>query len=154
MFAPRPEVAARELVRVIRPGGVAAMANWTPDSFVARFAETIASALPARPPLPSPAQWGDRQIATARFAQIAERVETEVSHETFRFGSKSEALGWFEEVNGPLIAARSLLREAYGDLRERVRQLIAQLSTSSEGTVEIRSEYLLVLAYRGHGASR
>src|SRR6187399_1750347 len=34
MFAPRPEVTVRELVRVCKPGGTIAMANWTPEGFV------------------------------------------------------------------------------------------------------------------------
>src|SRR5215831_18274207 len=34
MFAPRPEVVARELPRVCRPGGTIAMENWTPEGFV------------------------------------------------------------------------------------------------------------------------
>src|SRR5271155_3193045 len=34
MFAPRPEVVAAELARVCRPGGMIAMANWTPEGFV------------------------------------------------------------------------------------------------------------------------
>ncbi|MFM9745956.1 class I SAM-dependent methyltransferase, partial [Streptomyces brasiliscabiei] len=31
MFAPQPEAVARELVRVCKPGGTIAMANWTPQ---------------------------------------------------------------------------------------------------------------------------
>src|SRR6266403_1981292 len=31
MFAPRPNVAAAELLRVTRPGGQVALANWTPE---------------------------------------------------------------------------------------------------------------------------
>ena len=34
MFAPRPERVAAELTRVCRPGGVVAMANWTPEGLV------------------------------------------------------------------------------------------------------------------------
>ncbi len=33
MFAPRPEVVASELARVLRPGALLAMANWNPASF-------------------------------------------------------------------------------------------------------------------------
>ena len=33
MFAPRPEVVAKELLRVCRRGGIIAMANWTPEGF-------------------------------------------------------------------------------------------------------------------------
>jgi 2-polyprenyl-3-methyl-5-hydroxy-6-metoxy-1,4-benzoquinol methylase len=34
MFAPRPEVVARELLRVCSPGGTIAMGNWTPAGLV------------------------------------------------------------------------------------------------------------------------
>src|SRR5215475_12691933 len=34
MFAPRPERVASEFLRVCRPGGMIAMANWTPAGFV------------------------------------------------------------------------------------------------------------------------
>src|SRR5215472_15417919 len=33
MFAPQPKVAAAEMMRVCRPGGLIAMANWVPGSF-------------------------------------------------------------------------------------------------------------------------
>lgn len=36
MFAPRPEVVAAEMARVLRPGGTLAMANWTPSGFPGR----------------------------------------------------------------------------------------------------------------------
>src|ERR687893_2386865 len=37
MFAPRPERVAAELVRVCRPGGRIAVADWTPGGFVGRM---------------------------------------------------------------------------------------------------------------------
>ena len=38
MFAPRPELVASELARVLKPGGQLAMANWTPAGFTGRIA--------------------------------------------------------------------------------------------------------------------
>src|SRR5262245_44282439 len=37
MFTPRPEVATAELLRVCRPGGRIAMANWTPTGFIGQM---------------------------------------------------------------------------------------------------------------------
>jgi ubiquinone/menaquinone biosynthesis C-methylase UbiE len=34
MFAPRPDLVAKELLRVCTPGGILAMANWTPQGFI------------------------------------------------------------------------------------------------------------------------
>jgi ubiquinone/menaquinone biosynthesis C-methylase UbiE len=37
MFAPRPDLVAQELVRVCRPGGMIAMANWTKAGFIGQM---------------------------------------------------------------------------------------------------------------------
>jgi hypothetical protein len=42
MFAPRPNLVAAEPTRVCRPGGLIAMANWTPAGFVGQMFKTIA----------------------------------------------------------------------------------------------------------------
>jgi ubiquinone/menaquinone biosynthesis C-methylase UbiE len=49
MFAPRPERVAAELVRVCRPGGRIAMANWTPEGHVGQMFKIIGKHVP--PPL-------------------------------------------------------------------------------------------------------
>src|ERR1035438_2327703 len=36
MFAPQPDRVAAELLRVCKPGGLIAMANWTPQGFVSK----------------------------------------------------------------------------------------------------------------------
>ena len=41
MFAPQPELVAKELVRVCRPGGVIAMANWTREGFIGQMFKTL-----------------------------------------------------------------------------------------------------------------
>ena len=37
MFAPRPDLVAKELLRVCKPGGTIAMANWTPQGFIGQM---------------------------------------------------------------------------------------------------------------------
>ena len=46
MFAPRPELVAAELKRVCRPGGVIAMANWTPTGFIGQMFKLVSSHVP------------------------------------------------------------------------------------------------------------
>ena len=58
MFAPDHERTARELLRVCRPGGTIAMANWTPDGEVGRFFAILARYAPPAPG-PPPTAWGD-----------------------------------------------------------------------------------------------
>ena len=40
MFTPDQERAARELMRVCRPGGKIGLANWTPESFIGQLFKT------------------------------------------------------------------------------------------------------------------
>jgi len=46
MFTPDQERAARELVRVTKPGGKIGLANWTPEGFIGQLFKTIGKHLP------------------------------------------------------------------------------------------------------------
>src|SRR5262247_2663377 len=65
MFAPRPELVARELLRVCSPGGIIAMGNWTPQGFVGEMFKTIAKFI-APSGMPSPVLWGDEDTVRER----------------------------------------------------------------------------------------
>ena len=69
MFAPRPEVTAQELLRVCRPGGLVAMANWTPEGFVGRSFVVTARHVPPPPGIPPPLLWGNENTVRERFAK-------------------------------------------------------------------------------------
>ena len=60
MIAPRPDLVASEMFRVVKPGGVVGMANWTPASFMRKLSDVSSKYLPPRPedfPTPSPGAW-------------------------------------------------------------------------------------------------
>ena len=58
MFAPRPEVTSNELIRVCKPSGIIAMANWSPEGFVGDFFRLTASYLTPNEEIPAPVLWG------------------------------------------------------------------------------------------------
>ena len=67
IFAPRPEVAIGEMLRVLRPGGTIAFATWPPEHYAGRIGALIARYLPPPPPgLAAPPQWGDVHIVRER----------------------------------------------------------------------------------------
>jgi SAM-dependent methyltransferase len=58
MFAPRPERVAAELLRVSKPGGLVAMANWTPHGFIAKDDRGDRPTGPSSPRRPAPGALG------------------------------------------------------------------------------------------------
>lgn len=61
MFVSRPEAAAAELARVVRPGGRLALTTWTHDGNLLRMFQVMKpymAAPPASPAPPSPFEWG------------------------------------------------------------------------------------------------
>src|SRR6202050_1755434 len=72
IFAPRPDVAIAEMLRVLKPGGTIAFSTWPPDLFMGRMFTLRDSYMPPPPPqagsvaIPSPMEWGDKTIIQQR----------------------------------------------------------------------------------------
>lgn len=76
VFADPPEAAARELLRVTRPGGVVAFTSWTPASVVPAMAATMRKYLPPTPEAPAPPdRWGDPDAVRERLGDDADDPE-------------------------------------------------------------------------------
>src|SRR3954466_7097247 len=72
IFAPRPEVAIGEMLRVLKSGGTIAFSTWPPDFYIGRLFTLIARYMPpAAVPVASPALWGDANVVRER---LGERV--------------------------------------------------------------------------------
>ena len=67
MFAPRPDVTIKEMLRVLKPGGTIAFSTWPPEHFVGRMFALIGKYGPPLPPgVSPPPQWGDIHIVRER----------------------------------------------------------------------------------------
>src|SRR5205814_2758725 len=58
MFTPDQDKAAAELMRVCKPRGKVALANWTPQGFIGQLFKTLGKHLPAPAGVKSAALWG------------------------------------------------------------------------------------------------
>jgi len=148
MFAPRPQVAAAELFRVVSSGGAVGLANWTPQGFLGRLIDISSGYAPAPPGgIPSPLAWGEPGVVRQRLAELAVSVELQPRMAPIRFDSKEAAREFQERYNGPLITLRNILPpERYGALMTQLDQLTDQFNRATDGTVAIDAEYLLVVA--------
>lgn len=110
MFAPRPELAAAELFRVVGSGGTVGLANMTPQGYLGRLIAIASSYAPAPlEGLPPPLLWGEPEVMRERLEDLAESVEIQTRMTPMRFESKQATLEFHERYNGPLIALRSAL---------------------------------------------
>jgi SAM-dependent methyltransferase len=149
-FAPRHEVAAQEAVRVARPGGAIALANWTPQGHIGRVLRAVGSKLPKPPGYASPPPlWGDEEHVRA----LLERAGAEPRFEraTTRFDGFGSAAAWVDfmaDEYGPLVTARAKLEPggAWEGLRDELVELTVAADSGEPDALRVDAEYLMVLA--------
>lgn len=149
MFAPRPERVAAELIRVCKPGGRIAMANWTPTGFVGKSFQLTARHVPP-PPFPAPVLWGDEKT-------VRERLGTGISgltctRQNVRFVypfSPKETVNFFRRYFGPTHTAFSRLDPAaQAAFAAQLENLWQEHNEATDGTTIVHGEYLDVRATR------
>jgi SAM-dependent methyltransferase len=150
MFAPRPEVAAAELVRVCRPGGRIAMANWTSQAFTGQMFKINAKHVPPPPNIPSPVLWGDEETVRERLLKGIAELNLTRRPILFQYPfSPAEVVEHFRQFFGPTqFAFAALDAEGQAALRQDLEQLWTEYNQANDGTTLVKSEYLEVIAVR------
>ena len=154
MFAPKPFDVAREMVRVVRPGGRIVMGNWIPNdpTLVAQILK-ISSAYTPPPPegFVSPMMWGVENHVIERFSQAGVTPERISCHrDTFIFkhpGSPASFLEIFRNYYGPTMNAFAAAEKngRADSLQQELEALfIAQNRSQQRDTTEISATYLRV----------
>ncbi|MCB0868265.1 MAG: class I SAM-dependent methyltransferase [Solirubrobacterales bacterium] len=149
-FAPHHETCARELARVVRPGGEIILCSWTPEGFIGQFFKTIGPYMPSPPVGASPPPlWGDERHVGRLFARLDVEFEFKRRSVMFRQQSPSVFVDYMARNYGPLLKARERLTP-----EGRWQELRADLVTLSEsfnrvpGGFSVPSEFLLARGLR------
>ena len=150
MFAPRPELVAAELVRVCRPGGRIAMANWTPDGFIGQMFRISGKYVPPPPNMPSPIKWGDEETVRERLRDGVADVQLTRRMCPFRYPfPPAEVVESFRTYYGPTQRAFDALDpDRQAALRSELERLWAEHNQATDDTTYVEGEYLEVIATR------
>lgn len=144
-LAPRPEVAANEMFRVVRPGGTVGMTAWTPGSFIAEQFAIGRKYLPSQPGQPLAEEWGREQIVRERFGGLAAQVELERRTLSMEASSAEEVVDAVGKSSGSWEAARRALPpERFAAMENEFRELVRR--RGGDGPVRIENEYLVIVA--------
>ncbi len=140
VLSPRPRRTARELVRVVRPGGVVALTAWVPRGLPGGLDEIVEALAPLPEGVRSPAQWGRQEVARRRLGDLLEDLELRLRSVRLRFPDADAAFA--------ALARPAPLDEAgRASLRPDFDRLLASCNEHPP-RVELSARYLLALGRR------
>jgi 2-polyprenyl-3-methyl-5-hydroxy-6-metoxy-1,4-benzoquinol methylase len=152
MFAPRPELVVSECARVLKPGGLLAMANWTPGGFVGQMFRVTARHTGSPLGVAPPVHWGHPKIVRDRLAASFENVDLESILIEFDIpAGPAGAVSFFRTYFGPTQAAFDCLDESgQAALAADLEALWTGANTAPDAANRtlIQNEYLQVMARR------
>jgi SAM-dependent methyltransferase len=146
MFAPRHEIAAAEIARVLRPGGKLGLCTWIPDGNIGNFFATTARHLPPPPEFAQPPTlWGLQDHVSEMLRPHG--FDLEFSRETinFSFESVEDAVGEYERDFGPIVMAKAMLEPEgrWQALRDDLTAVFEAGSSEQDGGIVFTSDYLM-----------
>jgi ubiquinone/menaquinone biosynthesis C-methylase UbiE len=147
MIAPRPELAARELFRVVRPGGTVGMTAWKREGFAHEMFEVGRKYAPRPDDLPGAEEWADEATVEQRFDGLAASIEFEVRTIDWGAESPERLLQLLSESAPPNVAARkNLPPDQYEAMQAELLELFRSRAGDGHDGVAIPAEYLQTVA--------
>jgi len=146
-IAPRPEVAAAEMFRVVRPGNTVGLTVWTADGFFGELSALGQRFNPTPAGLARPQEWGDEAIARARIEPLASHVEIEGGTLAFTGDSPEALAAEMADSSPPYAAARAgLPPEQYEELMRDTVDLMRRRGVQDGDGVRVDVDYLVIVA--------
>jgi SAM-dependent methyltransferase len=147
IFAPRPEVAVGEMLRVLKPGGTIAFSTWPPELFGGRTFMLVAGYAPAPPPdVAPPSLWGDPAVIRERLGQAVKDVVFDRERMLVPALSASHHRTVFERTAGPVIKMIETMKDEHPKQLAAFRRDYEALVADYFRDNVVRHDYLLTRA--------
>jgi len=147
IFAPRPEVAIAEMLRVLKLGGTLAFSSWPPELCIGRLFALSGRYLP--PPLPGvvpPHLWGDPNVVRERLGNAVKDLRFDRATMRVSALSLQHNRAMMEKTAGPIIKlVESLTATDPAKLETFRREYEATVADFFQDNV-VRQDYLISLA--------
>lgn len=149
MFAPRPDVAIAEMLRVLKPGGTIAFATWPPELLIGASFTLVGSYMPPLPPgVSPPPQWGDPNIVRERLGRAVSGIVFDRDRMLFPTLSLQHYRALIEKTAGPMLKLVEMLtRSDPARLAQFRREYDAMILPYFEDNIA-RQDYLLTRAIK------
>jgi SAM-dependent methyltransferase len=149
MFAPRPAVAIREMLRVAKPGGVIAFSTWPPELMIGQSFALVGSYMPPPPPEVSPPpQWGDPAIVRQRLGSSVRDITFDRDRMAFPALSPKNYRAFLERTAGPMLKLVELLSGSDPERLSKFRGEYDALIAGYFADNIVRQDYLLTRAIK------
>jgi len=147
MFAPRPDVAVAEMLRVLKSGGTIAFATWPPELLIGSSFSLVGRYMPPPPPgVSPPPQWGNPNIVRERLGNAVSEIVFDRNRMEVPALSVQNYRDHIERTAGPMLKLIELLSGCDpARLMQFRREYDALIAAYFEDNV-VRQDYLLTRA--------
>jgi SAM-dependent methyltransferase len=147
MFAPRPEVAVAEMLRVLKPGGHIAFSTWPPELFVGRMFNLVGQYLPPPPGVAPVSLWGEPNVIRERLGDRVMDLAFEREAMYIPALSPQHLRNSFESTAAPVIKLVQTLKDDSARLSQFHSDLETLISTFTKHNL-LRQQFLMTRAMK------
>ncbi len=145
MFAPRPEFAVSEMLRVLKPGGRIAFSTWPPELFIGRMFNLVGQYLPPPPGVAPVSLWGDPHVVRERLGDRVTHIEFERHAMYVPALSPAHVRQSYEATAAPVIKLAQTLKDNPARLAQFHSELEALIASYTFGNL-LSQQYLMTRA--------